>query len=265
MGVISQLFYACMPTKVYPVAETTCGTDVLKLIYVEESSIGNTQQSLQLFWNNRIVDIQGNSRQYKHLMSKHIGYKGYPIDPDDRRNLRIETVQDSAKNGWVIWVNPKDFSATEFETITQCLRANHDVLVEKWEKVAEENGWAKLTFMPSYPTFPIYWAIYGDYHALSVRTYERKRSPNFRDELTVGVEGWASIRVYEGNDPAARGGTIGQLTPTADTLQLWPDPLNGLVPNLPFGPEDMAGFTNAAGEPFTKRYRVIQKEREKLF
>ena len=122
-----------------------CGPNELRFVEAEHITFFNTYHSQEFYWNNRLIDFSGEGfgpGRWTFLplglhrlfpagppLSGGSGLTFYPaaLAPDALPQQQVQP-RDSADHECLVWVNPQQFTRTEFAQIGECLREHAAVL-----------------------------------------------------------------------------------------------------------------------------------------
>lgn len=107
-------------TEELPIARYQNGPDNLTLKWVHTTGWNNSYTSVQLLFNNRLVDYIGRIRDDSQYLGR---VRVLPVHREDRHQLKVETLfQPKAGEAiWMVWVYPKQFSAADYKRIKTLL------------------------------------------------------------------------------------------------------------------------------------------------
>jgi hypothetical protein len=207
-----------------PFFSTTWENKRLEIRAVERRYVGGTSRGYRLYWNGQAVAYRG-------------GVEGvgqpdgpFPIDPEDQTGLLVQTISDTLDGaGWVVWVDPDEFSRADFAAIAGCLK-QHPTVQKDEESVR------------------IAQVVYGKVENLKPRLYTFRASNHQDDqyELTVQPDGRVDLRYgYQVM-------TMGEVTLEQNQRILtW-----HYVQDITLPGSEWPRFRNEAGQTLTSRYTL---------
>jgi hypothetical protein len=161
----------------------------LQLFYDENPNFGIAYRIIKLYWKGKYVDFQGSKPRDEDAQSSSVQFeKGVPIHKEDIEKVRIKVIgQQNAPFNWVIWMNPRTFTLTDFEDFCEALKTRRNAMTEAWTKFKNQKSDDFSFRIPN--TFPINYVIWGDYTSLQNRYFMRKHNEEDFDEVIVSIEG----------------------------------------------------------------------------
>ncbi len=264
------------------IAEISDGPDRLTLKVVHTSDWGNSYSARVLLFNDKLVDFRGRLRQRPNE-----GAKMFPLDA---RALRID-ILDSANaetlrkmesfhkqatffegsipydmlkqhypdlkedgHPWTIWVNPKDFSESQYQRIVGLLRRHAASLLFMQQQEFENNKDSHLYNWLQYSGLIIWRTVFHDYASLKNVVFERK-SAKTEETVTVTPYGAVEYRQKSERYKYGYGCSLGQLNEHADTLLI--DKMWETNDDVGFPVGEFTQFKNAQRRALTEIYKVV--------
>ncbi len=264
------------------IAEISDGPDRLTLKSVYTSDWGNSYSARTLLFNGKLVDFRGSLLRRPNESSK--------IFPLDAGALRIDVLdlvnaetlrkmellhkQASFFEGtipydllkrhypdledgspWTVWVNPKDFTETQYQRIVDLLRRHAPALYARQQQyerntVNHPNKWRQ------HPGLIIWRTVYHDYASLKSTVFERKNGKT-EETVTVTPHGAVEYRQKSERYEFGYGCGLGHLNENGDTLFVSKTWETGDV-SFPLGEFDQ--FKDAQGRALTAVYKVVMSD-----
>jgi hypothetical protein len=104
------------------------GNDSLRVVYNRSSDWGVSRSAMVLYLNDKMVDFQGS------LITQNSD-KVFPTNEEEIKKLRIDTIAEPDTNTtvtpWTVWVNPNDFTPTDYEKMVKMLKNGSKTLLEQ--------------------------------------------------------------------------------------------------------------------------------------
>ena len=114
--------------------DITCGSDRISVRTTVQFHWSNRLNSLQIYWNDRLVDMQGELRTQpnKLLLPRSVTGSGldfYPVfaKPHELKQTVVGS-SFSTEPGFTVWVNPAHFSKAEFVRMGECFKSHKLVI-----------------------------------------------------------------------------------------------------------------------------------------
>lgn len=248
------------------IPDIRCGSDRISVRTTIQFHWSNRLNSLQVYWNDRLVDLKGEimTQPGKLLLLRSTTGSEldfYPafVKPHQWQQMTIGPTYVTTPD-FTIWVNPAQFSKTEFIQMAECFRAHNSIIASALRAadpskklISAQRGEVAAAGVL------IYANVQQFIHQKQAFSNPRPNARGDRDQVVIRANG--EVDFIRRDDPPGYRRRIGRLIPGTDCLHLRLNGDSSAKPSPTFLPNlvDVSRYKNEEGQTLGSLFKIIEQ------